>query len=158
MNLQLMKESIDDTQKKILEKFILHFFEPKNDKRNYRTNEIVYIFSVFHRIFKKYFGFTPNQVDILNAFKDTGFKIYKRTGIIEDNIMHFNKGKIEEVNVFKIPERAKVESYFIDISPLTVSALNRIYKSMPQLKDPEIIKEVREYEVKFDSFISRINE
>lgn len=156
MNLPLIKESLDNHQKGIIEKFISYFFEPKNDKRNYRTNEIEYVYSVFYRIFKKHFGFTPNQVDILKAFQNSGIKIYKKTGIIEDNILHFNKGKIVEVNDFNLPERVRTEHYFIDISPLVVKALSRMHMNLPQLKDQEIIKEIKEYEDKFENFLSSL--
>jgi hypothetical protein len=157
MNLPLIKESLNSSQKAILEKFISHFFVPTGNKRNYRTNEIEYVYTVFNKIFKKHFEFTPNQVDILKAFQNSGIKIYKRTGLIEGSVLHFNKGKIEEVNVFNLPERVRTEHHFIEISPLVVKALSRMYMNLPQLKDQDIIKEIKEYEGKFEEFLKLFN-
>lgn len=156
MKFLLIRESLDDSQKEILEKFITHFFEPTGNRRNYRTNEIEYVYVVFYKIFKKHFGFTPNQVDILKSFQNCGFKIYMKSGGSKDKKLGITLGKLIEVSNFDLPEKAKMDNHFMEISPLIVKALSRMHMNLPLLKDTNIIKEIKDYEIKFENFLRLI--
>lgn len=153
MKNKIVIESLTEPQKVILIKFINYFFNRTNTKRNYRTNEIEFIFYVFRRIFKNNFNFIPNKIDIINAFKESGFKIYKKSGGFKDKKLEITHGKIEEVENILIYSIIKEDSYFVEISPIVVKALNRIYKNNSNLKNEKILQEVEVYEKNFTLFL-----
>ncbi|MCH7410190.1 hypothetical protein MM239_12350 [Belliella sp. DSM 111904] len=154
----MKRSKLKDTEYQILKSFIEHFLPIRGNERKNSGNEIDYISSTLELVFKKYFDFNVNDVDVLEIFEDLNYKIFTKNGKwdSENKLIKPTSGQ----NLIKQSKKAyqnyDVAYIYIDIEPKTVRTLKLTVKELPENTSPSKANDVIEMTNKIDLFINNL--
>lgn len=82
-----------DTQKALLNEFIIYFLPKRGNKRKGTSNELDYLSSTLNKVFIQNFGFNLSRQDIIAAFEELEYDIFQKNGQWDADLKDYKPAK-----------------------------------------------------------------
>lgn len=157
---------LDANQQRILEKFIIHFFEPTDHKRKTSGNELDYITKTLNKVFIRNFGFNLDRSMVANTFTSLGYNVFHKNQTYKSDTKKFvpaYKGEIMEISYAPFGETELPYTYYnIDTKVvrhlmLSVCKLDENPSTEKRKENEDLRKQIVDFREANQIKISRLN-